>query len=199
MKTKQFFSHSLLALSLGALVSPSNAAVTFVFEEVGPDLHVSAGGMFNLGTAVPVSTEPHRVLVDPTTSLISLGTPSPTLASIYSVNISGSNNYGSSSGTGVATSSLGTPVGMIFASDSIVVPDGYVSNSPLSASNTFSNLSFSDIGLTPGSTFEWQISIPQVGGGSIQETVTVNVVPEPSTTLLGALGALGLIARRRRQ
>ena len=49
---------------------------------------------------------------------------------------------------------------------------------------------------------QWRINyddtpLDAVNGGSLANAVTLTVVPEPGTTLLGALGLLALLRRRR--
>ena len=79
----------------------------------------------------------------------------------------------------------------------LVVPHGYTSGSSLSASNTYANQTFSSLGLTPGTyTATW-------GNEAHADFFTVNVVPEPSTTILAAIGAgsvaaASLVSRKRR-
>ena len=83
----------------------------------------------------------------------------------------------------------------------LYVPQGYVSDSPLSNSATWSNTSFTSIGITPGVyTWSW-------GTGADQRytldamTPATSTVPESSSLslLLGGLLAMGLVLLRRKQ
>lgn len=73
----------------------------------------------------------------------------------------------------------------------IFVPRGY-SGGPLSATDTYANATFSSLGLTPGT---YIYTLPN-------DTLTVNVVPEPSTLVsatVAVLAGVGVLWRRRRR
>ena len=82
----------------------------------------------------------------------------------------------------------------------LLVPLGYVSGTPLSATDTYANQTFSSLGLTPGTyTTTW-------GTGAHADFLTVQVgpaaVPEPSALVTAGLGMLvcgGLACRRRKR
>ena len=72
----------------------------------------------------------------------------------------------------------------------IFVPEGYVTDTPLSSASTFKNTTLAELGLTPGTyTFSWDGAL----------TVDVSV-PEPSTWAMMALAfaGLGFLAYRKR-
>ena len=73
----------------------------------------------------------------------------------------------------------------------IRLPLGYVSGAPLaSASATFSGATLASLGLTQGTyAYNW-------GSGGSADSLTVNIVPEPTTGALLALGIFVLAARR---
>jgi PEP-CTERM motif len=81
----------------------------------------------------------------------------------------------------------------------IFVPEGYVTDTPLSGTATFDNTTLAALGLSPGTyTYTWAPSVTATDG-----SLTVNVsstVPEPSTWAMMALGfaGLGLLAYRKR-
>ncbi len=69
----------------------------------------------------------------------------------------------------------------------LAVPKNYVSGSPLSGSNTYLGYRFSSFGMTPDATYTW--SLPN-------DRLTLQIIPEPSTLLLGTLATMGLLLRR---
>lgn len=70
----------------------------------------------------------------------------------------------------------------------IFTASGYTSGDSINAVQTFSGLSFVDLGLTPGS-YEWEWT---------GDTATVVVVPESSSIFLLGFASLGILARRKR-
>ncbi|MEE3331370.1 MAG: PEP-CTERM sorting domain-containing protein [Myxococcota bacterium] len=68
----------------------------------------------------------------------------------------------------------------------LLLPDGYSSGASLFGSATIAGASLASLGVTPGS-FVWSW-----GSGSTADSITLNIVPEPSTALLICTGLLGL-------
>jgi hypothetical protein len=68
----------------------------------------------------------------------------------------------------------------------ILVPDGYVSDSPLSSTATWDGYTFSTLRLTTG-TYEWTW-----GTGANQNFTLVIETPEPSTWAMLLIGFAGL-------
>jgi hypothetical protein len=114
----------------------------------------------------------------------------------YLINFTGPANFGSGL-VSFADSGSGDLAGFN-GGGNLLVPAGYISDSPLSDTSTYLNQTFSSLGATPG-TYEWTW-----GSGANQNFTLVvgaaNVVPEPSTWAMMLLGftGVGFAAYRRR-
>jgi hypothetical protein len=110
---------------------------------------------------------------------------------LASLHFTGPAKFGSG-GDIVASSGSGDPVGIFRSSSELDVPAGYVSDSPLSDTSTYSGETFSSLGATPG-TYKWTW-----GTGANQNftlvigTAVGTTVPEPSTWAMMLLGFVGL-------
>ena len=135
--------------------------------------------------------------ITPSTAFLSLGAAGNTFY-IYT-GFTGPDNFGPGSTPTAASASAGDVVGLLGSSESsfatpiLLLPTGYVSNSLLTNSATFAGTTFDSLGLTPG-TYMYSF-----GTGDFADTLTVNVVPEPSTSALALVGAglVGLMLRRQ--
>jgi PEP-CTERM motif len=103
----------------------------------------------------------------------------------YSGIVAGPDNFGSGQ-TVFASSDSGDEVGIFFGT--ILVPPGYVSDSPLSDTATYDSQTFNSLRVTPG-TYQWTW-----GTGANQNFTLVigAVVPEPSTWAMMLIGFAGL-------
>ncbi|MEM7147392.1 MAG: hypothetical protein AAF591_19915 [Verrucomicrobiota bacterium] len=83
----------------------------------------------------------------------------------------------------------GSALAVLSSTSTLVLPQNYNSGEPINASSTYLNHTVQTLGLVPGSYPGTLVS---------GDTVTLNIVPEPSRTLL-ALGGLciALFVRRR--
>jgi hypothetical protein len=82
---------------------------------------------------------------------------------------------------------LETSVGVEIATHMLFVPSGYVSDTPLSDTATYTDASFASLGVSRG-TFEWTW-----GTGANQNfTLVIEEAPEPSTWAMMLLGFAGL-------
>lgn len=77
-----------------------------------------------------------------------------------------------------------------FSAPGISVPDGYSSGQFLSASMTYSHQSFNSLQLNPG-TYVWHW-----GSGVNADSMSLNIVPEPSSAFIIGMGSMVLTVLR---
>jgi len=82
---------------------------------------------------------------------------------------------------------------MSWRDDRFVTADGYLSGSPILGTATFEDHTFESLGLNLG-TYTW--SWTATGGG---DSITLDIIPEPSTLILLLTAALGLLLHTRRK
>jgi hypothetical protein len=86
----------------------------------------------------------------------------------------------------------------------IDVPQNYVSNTALSATDDYDNQTLASLGLTPGTyVYTWGPTTAPDGSLTVQIISPAAVVPEPSTAILAVFGGATFLAygwsRRRRE
>ena len=179
-------------------VQPAQA-YTVTLEQMGADVVANGSGAINLtGLAFFGPGSFFITTLVPSLGRISTGPPPSGLGSVdvYRV-FSGPANFGSG-GQHNATESLssGNFVGIQASVDELFVPHGYISNSALSSSATWTGATFASLGVTPG-TFVW------TWGTGANQNFTLIIggagVPDGGSTvsLLGC-ALLGLAALRRK-
>jgi len=179
-------------------VQPAQA-YTVTLEQMGADVVANGSGAINLtGLAFFGPGSFFITTLVPSLGRISTGPPPSGLGSVdvYRV-FSGPANFGSG-GQHNATESLssGNFVGIQASVDELFVPHGYISNSALSSSATWTGATFASLGVTPG-TFVW------TWGTGANQNFTLIIggagVPDggSAVSLLG-FGLLGLAALRRK-
>ena len=203
MTTKRSAAFGAIALlGLGVGMAP-NAQAAFVatMTEVGPNVVVTGSGTINLAG---LSVNPSFVdgnppsAVWPSNGTILLGPPPFTLADFY-VPFSGPSSFGPGGVTVPSSSGTGDRVGIRQDINVIVVPFGYVSNSPLSTSSTYDGATFASLGVIPG-TYVWTL-----GNGRAADSFTLDITdhvvatPEPASLALFATGLIALTLKRRRE
>ncbi len=180
------------ALPAGA-VAPTASVFTVTIQQVGPDVVFTGSG--NIDTtgltfsAIASSSTPVPQ-ASPFGGTCVLGTGSAELAS---ASIGGPfGGFGSSSTLNYASSATGDYVGITPGTFDVYVPSGYVSDSPLSDSATYSGQTLTSLGITPGThTFTF-------GTNSDKFVIAAtSSVPEPASLSLLAIGATALLGRRR--
>jgi hypothetical protein len=183
---------ALIAFMFAGFATSAQAAVIVNAVEVGGNVVISGSGTLNLGAWTGPNDSGDFSRIDPSSLSIVLG-PTPFVAGdrhIDPQNFAGPSGYGAGGGTN-ATSGTGDLFGFA-GSFNMNVPDGYESGDPLSGSATYAGTDFATLGMDLG-TYTWTW-----GSGGTADSFTLNVVPEPSTATLTALGLIGLAARRRR-
>ncbi|MGJ8658048.1 MAG: PEP-CTERM sorting domain-containing protein [Akkermansiaceae bacterium] len=190
-------------ITFRSLAGGANAAILITVQEVGSDVVVSYSGSLDLSSTLVKDDDRsgsasalwsdgsggylhsyNRAENTDDYNLNSVSYTAPTAAP----QIFGGGIYGGV----VAGDSL--QIDFSPTSGQIWVPDGYISNTQLSGSNTFQDTSFADLSPVLG-TYEWSWSN---GGNSDGLTLIVGSVPEPSSVFLLGIGVLGVASRRKR-
>jgi hypothetical protein len=186
------------ALGGQAQALTAESAATITITQVGANVVITGSGDIDL-TGLTNADEsgpfPANGVIWPDEDEILVGSSDNAGVDVYS-GASGPTTMGSgaesvgTSGTGglfgVGSALFGTPV--------IYVPEGYVTDTPLSGTSTFANTTLAELGLSPG-TYVYTWGDP----GSLTVEVSSGV-PEPSTwaMMLLGFGGLGFLAYRRR-
>jgi hypothetical protein len=195
---------AVAAVGLGLVAAPdAQAGFVAIMTEVGPNVVVTGSGTIDLAGFVSPGYEvysfgPNGVI--PELGSILLGAPGNETTDLYSP-FSGPTVFGSGGFTQPSSGS-GDRVGVRQDSPSsiyIVVPQGYVSEDPLSSTSIYDNATFASLGVTPG-TYVWTW-----GSGPTEDSLTLDVtehapaLPEPGSVALLAAGLAGLGLKRWRK
>ena len=176
-----------LMFASGLSVRQAQADYLVTLQQVGPNVVATGSGSIDLsGLSFEATNFGVAGLLSPNTGAVLVGSGNQDqyagLSGPFSFGLAGQTNANSNSG-----SSVGISVGAL-----IFVPSGYISNTPLSPStSTYDNATLSSLGVTPG-TYVWTW-----GAFAPTQKFTLDVVPEPSSLLLLALGVILLGAKLR--
>ncbi len=193
-----------------ATTTPAHGALIYTLSEVGNDVVLEGSGSFIIPLSVG-GTDPFQLQTQSSTlnrvSILPLRgfqTGVLTTASPQGITdllgVTGPTNFGP--GPGFVTTPGVTGTGMLFAfyfndnnvggsNNRVDYQTGYVSGSQFTTGATFANQTFASLGVTPG-TYTWTFN-------TTGDTITLSVVPEPtSAVLLAGLGGVALSWRSRR-
>jgi hypothetical protein len=178
-------------LPQSALAGPAVAdTLTFDITQVGANVVVTGSGAVDTGALTANGTAAGGGYMNPFFGDLGVG-------SIITENdetitdLAGPSGFGTLGPQENSNSDTGTSFDFNDANDKFDLPNGY-GGGALSGTATYDNTTIGGLGLTPG-IYTWTY------GSSSQDSVIVDVTPEPSTWLLLATGfaLLAAFARRR--
>jgi hypothetical protein len=177
-------------LLLVASTQDARAALILTMVESGGDVLVTGNGTVDLtGLTLQGSGGAIAVMV-PTAGELTIGGAGS--IDVYT-GLSSPGSFGPG-GFVLPSVSAGDIMG-ILNGPTLLVPGSYTSGTALAGSSTFAGHSFGSLGVNPG-TYVWTW-----GAGASADSLTLQVgpavVPEPATTILGALGLAAMAVRRR--
>jgi hypothetical protein len=173
------------AMLIGLSAPPAQAGYVVDLAQQGPNVVATGSGPIDLTGLSVTEVGPQPGAIDPLLAIIQTGAGADVVEAYTGV--IGPASFGSG-GTTFADSGSGDLVGVDTVFGFLLVPRGYVSDSPLSDTSTYNNQTFSSLGVTPG-TYKWTW-----GDGANQNFTLVigTAVPEPSTWAMMLLGFAGL-------
>lgn len=187
------FWHAILVglLMIGASTRADAALIITVYES-GNNVLATATGSLTF-TGLGPGTTAAATAVNPSSGFLVLGVPTGIAQSLIGYRgASGPISFGPGTTTRNATSFSGIQVGfgiVISGQKLILVDRDYTPGSPINSTAQWNNATITSIGLTPGQyLYTWSA-----------DSMTVNIVPEPSSFGLIALGSLALLYRLRQR
>jgi PEP-CTERM motif len=160
----------------------ADASVVIDIYQSGANVVASGSGRIDLTDLTAGATSFSEVGVVADEGIVAIGAPAE--ETNYS-SVIGPASFGSG-GTELASTGSGDLFGVASIEGVIGVPENYVSGSTLFGSVTFDNATIASLGLTPGTyVYTW-------GSGAHADSLTVDIVPEPSTWVMMLIGFAGL-------
>lgn len=179
------------------LASPSHAGLLVTIQESGSNVTATLSGSFaTLPTPSQTGVSPsYRAYFQPkyfSSSIFYANTTPSTTDPEISNRYAFDQIFPSFGVTGpleADTTTVNTRLG--FFDDRLFLPQAYTLGTPFTGAMTWNNASIASLGLTPG------VYSSSLTGGDAGATVTINVVPEPTSVALLAIGAVGILGWRR--
>ncbi len=181
----------------GPPVATATAAVIVTVQEVGSNVVFDSTGSLDIDGLSPVSTANTTTFVRGTEGFV-FGERANTQVDVYAL-ASVPTNFGGTRFDApesfVVTSPPDSAFGALISPQTLRLPSGYVSGTPLLYDMTFLNESFTSMELFPG-TYVWTLEN--------DDTVTLQIVatavsaPSALALLVPAVVGLGVVRRRRR-
>ena len=174
----------------------THAAFLLTLTQSGGDVVVTGSGSLDLAALTLEGGTNYDPGIYADGALLISGPASSRAGSTYQ-NITGPASFGNDTNEFFADSGTGGYVGVFGGGNALFVPQGFVSNSPLTSTSTYDNPTLASLDLVPGTyVYTW-------GTGADADSLTITGgVPEPSARALlglgGGVGLLGLVLRRRR-
>ncbi len=183
---------ALIAWLFAGVATSAQANVILTAVESGGDVVISGGGTLDLGgwgDEIDTTLDTGSVAASSVFVLGGLGTVFVNSWRDEPASFTGPTNIGPGSFLFSADDGSGDRFGLVF-SGGLIVPDGYASGNPLNSSSTYTGRTLAFMGIEVGDyTWSW--------GSAEGQSITLNVVPEPSTAALMTLGLFGLAWRGR--
>ena len=187
----------LLAAVVAAtlFVKPARAAITINMQETGGDVVFFYSGSLDITGLAPAFTNTSTdSFIEPgIRAWVVFGGPARPPLDQYSNALTGPREYGTGGNIDPDADSTGDVFGFSGDFNVLRLPANYISGTRLSGMMTFGSTDFNTLGIdTASAPYVWSI----VGTG---DTITLQVIPEPTSALfLGCTGAMACLRRRRR-
>lgn len=202
----RFAAFALVLISTFSRVSQSDAGVIITMVESGTNVTATLSGSIGTWSGATPSTAGTGVgkanVIRPSGGTTVFASTNPSLPSVVTSNYYTVSTYPSAFGTstGPFAADASTASTLLFAwgrsTNNVYIAQGYTLGTLISGVLTWHNKTFANLGVTPGS-YVWSWGTPATPGAG--DSITLNIVPEPSTYCLALAGLAcgGILLRRR--
>lgn len=198
---------ALALISTFGRVSESGAGVIITMVESGTNVTATLSGSIDTWSGATPSTVGTGVgkanVIRPSGGTTVFATTNPSLPSVVTTNYYTVSNFPSAFGTstGPFAADASTASTLLFAwgrsTNNVYIAQGYTLGTLISGVLTWQNKTFANLGVTQGS-YVWSWGTPATPGAG--DSITLNIVPEPSTCVMALAGlACGGFAVWRRK